>query len=247
MDVIHTKTHDILSDGKYVQYNALKTGIVDWYSYNDELLKILSNHVYLDIDRHTGRTRFVVTVSGKTKHIRAHDLALGCYLGRIHAESFLSEWEEFVRYKHENNLTVDHIDGNGNNLTQLNLSLMERAANCRKYNTIQRIRLPNALSAAYVNGKYRVEFLAYPDMGDVEKDGISVRFLCDSAENFVHRLLWLTECRFEWATPIKERGKWIPTEGGYLYGDTYKSIQKQETLAMMDELEFVRSKDFLTG
>lgn len=243
MEKIEKKTHTILvnREAGYIRYISLKTNMMDWYSYDEELLAVLTDKVCTDIDRHTGRTRFAVWNGENCEHVRAHDLALGCYMGRIKADSFLQDWREFVRWKHENGLTVDHIDGNGNNLTRWNLSLMTKGTNRRKYDTVRRIRLPNAVNAAFVDGRYRVEFLSCLDGKNTDGPLASLRFICDSAEDFTERLRWLTECRFTWTVPIKEGGKWVQSDGEYLYRDADFSIWKQESLAMMDESAFCGS------
>lgn len=245
METIEKKTHTILvnREAGYIRYISLKTNMMDWYSYDEELLAVLTDKVSTDYERRTGRTRFEVRNSGTVEHIRAHDLALGCYMGRIKAASFLSDWKSFVDWKRGVGLTVDHIDGNGNNLTRWNLSLMARRTNVRKYDTVRRIRLPNAINAAFVGGRYRVEFLSCLNGKNTDGPLAALRFICDSAEDFTERLRWLTECRFTWTVPIKEDGKWVQSDGEYLYRDTDFSIWKQESLAMMDESDFVPSGD----
>ncbi len=229
-------------DRMLIRYVTKSTNKIDFYTYNEDLLQILTGRICPDYDRRTGRTRFKTCHDGKNLHIRAHDLALGCYMGCIHAETFLQDWSEFVQYKREKCITIDHIDGQGENLTAYNLSLMDAFINRKKGSIVQKIKLPNALSAAYVGeGRYRAELITYSNADGTGAPVGSVRFLCDSPDDFAAAILRITESAPPWVVPIKRDGRWLPTEGGYLYADTARSIERQAMLAGLGESEFVRS------
>ena len=162
-------------------------------------------------------------------------------MGRIHAETFLQDWSEFVQYKREKFITIDHIDGHGDNLTTYNLSLMDASTNRKKGSIVQRIKLPNALSAAYAVGGYRAELITYSNADGTGAPVGSVRFLCEGAEEFADCLLKITEFQPSWAAPMKKAsGRWIKAESGYLYEDTARSIERQAYLSRLDDSEFIR-------
>lgn len=238
MEIIDAKTHALLvnREAGHIRYVSYNTETVDWYSYHDDLLAVLQK-VYTDADKRTGRTRFTYAEGRAKHHIRCHDLALGVYTGRIHADSFLTDWKEFVRWKNENNLNIDHIDGHGENNTRWNLSLMDARTNRIKHDIISRVRLPNALNAVYVNGQYRVKFSTYEKSDGTER---AAYFLCNDAEEFVKRLRWIINNQFRGVPPIKDKaGRWLQADGEWVYGDICYSVYTQETLGGMDKDDFL--------
>lgn len=238
MEIIDAKAHALLvnREAGYIRYVSYNTQRVDWYSYQDDLSAILQR-VYTDADRRTERTRFIYPEGRDKRHIRSHDLALGCYMGRIHADSFLTDWKEFVRWKHKNGLEVDHIDGHGENNTRWNLSFMDVGTNRRKRDIISRVKLPNALNAAFTDGQYRVKFSTYGKNDETER---AAYFLCNDAEEFVRRLRWIVDNQFRGVPPVKDTsGRWLYGDGESVYSDIYRSIWTQETLGEMEKDEFL--------
>ena len=232
--------HKIYVRNNLILYQS-KMG-VDYYSFNSDLLSILKDKVYYGNDRRTNRTRFTIVDNGSTRHIRAHDLALGCYMGLINKDTFMKDLEEFTRYKCEKGVEVDHLDGHGENNTMLNLSLMEKTVNRRKRDIVQRVKFPNALNAVYIGSTYRIELFTCLDSRGVSA---SLRFICDDADEFLERLTWITGSSFEWAPPIKDgSGRWVPNDNPALSDDVRRSISYQEFLSALPEDMFMRSKDY---
>ena len=232
--------HKIYVKNNIILYQS-KMG-VDYYSLNSDLLSILKDKVHYDYDNRNRRTRFVVDHNESTGHIRAHDLAIACYMGRANKGTFKQDLEEFARYKRENGLEVDHLDGHGENNTMFNLSLMEKTSNRRKRDIVQRVKLPNAVNAAYISGTYRVELYTR-----LNPRGVSahLRFICDDADDLLKRLRWMTDSSFEWAPPIKdENGKWIVNNNPAMSDDVRRSISYQTLLASLPEDMFMISKEY---
>lgn len=142
---------------KYV--GALKELGTDYFTYNEELYKILrSAKTGTDSDLRCKRARFAVWNDEDKKQIRiyASHLAYGCYHGLIKHETLAGDIEKFRAYMRDNNLVVDHLNDNPHINTEYNLSAMLSDDNNCKKDVISKIKEPAACIVAYVNGAYRV-------------------------------------------------------------------------------------------
>ncbi len=144
---------------------------VDYFSYNEELYKILrSVHVGM-VSSYTnslipsrGRFRFYDHKEKKQATIYASHLAYGCYCGLIKYETLAEDARKFTDYIKENNVVIDHLDDNYHNNTEYNLSLMPSADNNRKKDIVSKIKEPAACIVAHVNGEYRVRLFLHTNI-----------------------------------------------------------------------------------
>lgn len=253
METIERKAFVLTYDEKKIIYVPKKKGTVEYFTYNEELLKILLDCALSPFVQTKGkssdRLRFKKTLNGKALNFRDHDLAFACYTNRLHADTFLEDWKEYQEEKRRLNMTIDHIDGNVNNNTRYNLSWMGQDLNKRKANIVGRVVSPNALNGAYVDGKYRIEFSSVY-LG-IE---VSVRFLCGTAEEFVNRLYSIVnyDYEWEWAEPMRHKNErngkytytWIPKDGDCVYKDIERSIRKQKEISRLSEKQFFVSEEY---
>lgn len=240
--IIETDTYKIKVDRrkKYIYYIFKSKKLLYSFSYNEALLAILCQ-VYPDV-AYDNRLRFRKRHDKDIMRIYAHDLAIGCYSGRIKADSYIEDCIQFLDWKRKNGFVIDHIDSNERNNTERNISLMSFSQNARKSNIMKRVRLPNVLTGAHVNGQYRLELVSYPSSDVDNGQGRRILFLCKDAEEFVSRLVWIVNSRFEWAEPFKGTARrWITTTEPCLNGCLYRSEFNQEMLAEEDEDKFIKS------
>lgn len=79
---------------KYIIFTR-KTGKVlepvrEYLTYHPDLEKILMLD-YLKPYRNNGYLKFIINVDGSETRFTIYDLALGCYVGRIHYQTYLSD------------------------------------------------------------------------------------------------------------------------------------------------------------
>lgn len=223
----------------------------EYLTYNPELEKILMLDC-LRPYRNNGYLKFIVSSDGSETRFTIYDLACGCYSGLIHYDTYLEDIQRFFEYKHFHDYVIDHADGIITNHTVNNLSLMTTTENKQKLDIVSRVKLPTRLSVAYVDGKYRVcvaeKMANFHKLGMMLNQlGLSVsaddtvatmHLICDSAENLVKCLRYLSVSCIEGCVPIKtEQGQWRK-DGECWFEDIAKSLESQGIIAQMDESEF---------
>lgn len=249
-----TRTVRIMDDK--ILFTLKRDGITDYYSNHPELAKILVMdciHPY----RHEGRLKVrVADNNGEQLNCYSYLIALGCYMGRVKADTFMSDT---IRLKTEcmsNSITVDHVDSVVENNTVYNLSFMSAKENNCKGAIVSRFKLPVKLTVAYVQGKYRIGIsnpmttlcVAVEDQlqscfnGTLTgHDTIEVRmfFLCNTAVELYECLRWLSQNIVEGTEPIRDNdGTWLRKEQQAYFMDAQTSMRAQTNIAMMDESVF---------
>lgn len=256
-----SNTRTIRREGDYLVFVRKVYGdaesVSEYMTYHPELEKILMLDC-LKPYREDGYLRSIVTVGGANTRFSIYDLALGCYTGRIHYDSYLGDIQKFLDYKRNSGYQIDHADSNQHNHTVNNLSFMTLMENTRKNSIVARFMLPNLLSVAYVNGKYRVCFGSWMNNSDrvVEMTtsivrgfiggqlnvqsavGAGMAFLCEDAESLIACLDFLGENTIKGCDPVKtEKDRWRK-DGECWFMDIQKSLAAQGKLAAMDESVF---------
>ena len=150
----------------------------------------------------------------------------------------------------QDGLSIDHADSNIYNNTIYNLSIMERVTNARKGSITSRVKLPNSLVVAYVDGSYRVEFQskvkvadsviallqgACPNIEGIQRSGIQcyIRFLCNTAEDLADCLRYITMLNIEGCDPVRDGRNWLNQDNNAYSKDTKAGILQQERLAAL--------------
>ena len=221
-------------------------------TYNKELYKILTDKHLSPFRDADGRLRFTLYSDGIPYHkYRLHDISFGCYHGLVRADSFIEDMQRYFNGKV--GLTIDHLDSNCHNNTKDNLSLMESELNRAKGVITARVKLPNGIVTAFVNGRYRIEFInvatdnlerminaLIADKGiriSIERTGREKtveRYICNTADDFVDCLKWCISRSSEWAETIKpQRGGYINNQNACYSDDLESAIREQERVAAL--------------
>lgn len=260
-----SKTRKVeVTDNKIV-YTLKCDGAKDYMTYNETLYEILCMNS-LKPFRDEGRLRIKARHNGVDQNFYLYDLAIACYSGQMHTESFLHDMQEFLNYKNRYDLVTDHIDGHTNNNTRFNLSLMTNTQNLNKGAIVARVPKPSLLGACYVDGVYRVHY----ERRGIEPDSIlklingaiggehvltaggstmtmARNHFCDNAESFLSCLRNLVggEVRYQeevLAPRLRTDKGWTEPKGESYLADVLKAIQFQEQLASRPQEEFDRWK-----
>lgn len=245
---MESNTRTISVSGNRIIYKLKLDGIEDYLTYNDTLLEILKLDK-LKPFRDNGRLRFKVRENHTDINFYLYDLAFACYSGKVHLSSFLDDMQRYYEDKALQGLSIDHADNNIHNNTKLNISPMSRELNMSKSDIVVRVKEPMYLNTAYCDKKYRVQILFNIESEEIKRiifnrfglqnvncSGglIGLHFLCESAEEYVKCLKWITAQSYEWAEPLKDnRGYWIKNDGNCWCSDLHRSLQAQMILADM--------------
>lgn len=244
-------TRSIKIVGDKIVYKLKIDGVDDYATYNDTLYEILKLDRVIPF-RNNGRLQFDVWENGLRVKFYMHDLAFACYLGVISLDSFLEDLQIYYDNKSKNNLSIDHADNNQHNNTIYNLSPMDRVLNTVKGSIITRVKEPMYLNSAYCNGKYRVQMLfedtqnkiseilnRYTNMFCNFSGGVTaIHFVCDTPEQYVDCLKWLTNTKFEWAEPLKDKGHWIKSDNSCWCLNIQNSLHAQKVLSLLPDSLF---------
>ncbi|MGM9600916.1 MAG: hypothetical protein ACI3W5_04920 [Faecousia sp.] len=243
---------------KYIVFSRKIGGVLEpvkeCLTYHPELEKILMLDC-LKPYRNNGYLKFIINVDGSETRFTIYDLALGCYMGRIHYQTYLSDIQDFMDEKTYYSLVIDHADNIIHNHTIYNLSLMTAQENKQKSDIVCKFKLPARVSVAYVDEKYRV-FIGN-SMNDTSRLesmvncltkgllGVGIRFeaecdarqyfICEDAESLIQCLRYISEHIVVGCEPIKnKKGGW-KKGGECLFMDISKSIAEQERISALDE------------
>lgn len=258
---LDSNTRVIRHDGEYLVYTRKIDGkeenANEYLTFHPELEKILMLDC-LKPYRDSGYLKFIVTKNKSDMRFTIYDLALGVYTDKIHYASYLDDIRAFMKRKNDYGLVIDHADSNHYNHTIHNLSFMTASENLHKGSIVARFMLPNALTVACVDGKYRVLFCSLmnkPDkvmqwasafvygffgvrMAAESVTEASMSFLCEDAESLIACLEFLGTNIIEGCDLVKtERNRW-KQDGECWFMDIQKSLAAQKELASMDEAAF---------
>lgn len=250
--------HIEVSDMKIV-YTLKNDNVSDYMTYNQTLYDILSLD-RLKPFRDEGRLRLRVYCGGKDEDIYLYDLAIACYLGRVNVDTFVDDIRRFKAWKRKRGYTVDHADGNLQNNTALNLSLMSGAQNRVKSDLASRVEKPSLLVSCYDGNEYRIraEFKVSdrsalaglinaqrPVVVDAPDAWAVVNFVCSTPEDYVACLRRLVTTRFiagdaTLVEPMQGINGWSSTGQGSFLDDAVISIRAQELLSGLPINQFNR-------
>ena len=238
-------TRSIRVVGDKIIYRLKIDGIDDYATYNDTLYKILKLNRVIPF-RNNGRLQFDVWKNNSRVKFYMHDLAFACYRGLINVDSFIEDIQRYYDYKAKYNLSIDHADNNPHNNTLYNLSFMERGLNTAKGSIVAKVKEPVYLNSAYCNGKYRIQMLFVGEAVDSFSDKflnytggrLGMHFICDTPDNYVKCLKWLTETKFEWAEPLKDSKGWIRNNNECWCLNIDNSTHAQKMLSLLPESLF---------
>lgn len=248
-------------DNKII-YTLKCDGSKDYMSYDETLYKILCMD-RLKPFHDEGRLRIKVRNNGVDQNFYLYDLAIACYEGKICADNFLNDMQEFLCYKSRYDLTTDHIDGHTNNNTRLNLSLMPNIANLTKSGLVARVQAPALLVCCYADGVYRVHYERrriksktllgdlnfmlnqqnLPMLPGLPEMTISRNYICNDADGFVSCLQSIVESGISHnglivAPPLRVKGKWVAAKKKSYLDDVSTAITAQEKLALQAKTQF---------
>lgn len=242
-----------LRDNK-IFYKLKLDGYVDVMTYNEDLYNILQLDCMCPF-RDCGRLRFNHSKGGTQFNVYLYDLCIGCYQGKIKAESYVLDIQNYYNDKY--GLTVDHADCNIHNNTVYNLSLMERIANSCKGSITSRVKLPDGLIVAYVDRKYRVAYKnsvvipdrliallhqSFPGLRGAQHTGITAfrYFLCDTPDDLVDCLRTITTQNIEGCERVRsEDGRaWLNQESEVYSKNIKAAVAAQEMIAAMSVENF---------
>lgn len=255
-----SNTRHIEVSNKKIVYTLKNDNVSDYLTYNQTLYDVLSLD-RLKPFRDEGRLRLRVYCGRKDEDIYLYDLATACYLGRAYVDTFLDDIRRFKAWKRKHGYTVDHADGNLQNNTMLNLSLMPRTQNGIKSDLASRVEKPSLLVSCHTGTEYRVraEFKvsdssALVGLINAQRKVVilneptawaAINFVCVTPKDYVACLRELVTTRFvaEGATliePIKGVNGWNSTGQGSFLDDVVLSIRAQELLAELPANQFNR-------
>ncbi len=248
-------------DRGYIVTSTKNTGTKDYFSENQTFLNVLQEYLPTFDDSIDGRVRLAVWLpeEQRLQKYLIYDLAYACYAGIVQSDSFLEDMAQFVRWKEQHGMTVDHADNNPHNNTTMNLSLMKRELNAQKSSIVARFVKPYAILTAYCSEEYRISMRTVVDPEFIkanfsmitipEVGRITPRFfvceatqnmLCKSAEDYVACLRQLYDTRFSWCCPnstprsnLKEN-----ISADYYASDIQKSLFAQEKLLQAKSTDF---------
>jgi len=259
---MNSNTRQILVIDDYIVYTLNKDCKSDYLTYNETLLEILKLD-RLKPYRKQGRLAFKVNCSGKDITFFLSVLAYGCYSNRIKLETFIDDIQAFSKYKKALSLDIDHADDNKANNTILNLSLISSTLNRVKGVLVSKVKAPNGINAIYYRGKYRIETTSQIKPETMKEilnrcGGIlnfdigvssysSTTFICDTPDEFINCLRYITDTECEWVEPIKRLGKWVKNDGVCWCENINFSLLAQKTLSLMPESRFKPFKSVLTA
>lgn len=246
----YTRSKTVKVKGDKIYYWLKNDNQLDVMTYNEDLYKILTDRRLSPFRDADGRLRFnLVLGRGLFYKYRIHDLAFGCYHGLVHYDTIIEDMQRYFNGKV--GLTIDHLDSNCHNNTKYNLSLMESELNKAKGGITYRVKLPNKIVCAFVDGRFRIEFInaatnslesminaLLADRGiqvSIEKTGreaTAEHYLCNTADDFVNCLKWCVSRSAEWAETIKsQRGGYINIQNKCYSDNLKKAIAEQERVA----------------
>ena len=238
--------------GDYITLTMNKTGTVDYFTRNQTFLDILKQcKPSLATDKQQ-RIRAVFYLPNEERHDQkyfVYDIAYACYTGKVHADSFMEDMSNFIKWKNENRYTVDHADTNHRNNTVFNLSMMTRKLNASKSNLIAKFVDPFSIITAYCNGEYRIENLTVhiPDVGNLVPHAVGntigesvMKFICEDAKSYIACLRWLYDTRIQWCDS-ENTPRMNQQQNGcssYWAGNIKNSLAAQKLLVQKDSSMF---------
>lgn len=254
-----SSTRHIDVSNKKIVYTLKNDNVSDYMTYNQTLYDILPLD-RLKPFRDEGRLRLRVYCGGKDEDIYLYDLAIACYLGRVNVDTFVDDMRQFKAWKRKRGYTVDHADGNLQNNTALNLSLMPGAQNRIKSDLASRVEKPSLLVSCYDGSEYRIraEFKlsdssALVGLINTQRKVIVnepaawavLNFVCATPEDYVACLRKVVTTRLiaEDATlvePMRGTNGWSSTGQGSFLDDVVLSIRMQELLSGLPANQFNR-------
>lgn len=248
---LESKTRLIQLEKGLIKYTLKSDNVTDYLTYNKVLLEILMIN-RLKPFRTNGRLCLKIRHNKKDINIYLYDLAYACYSNKIRRDSYIEDIGGFYLYKKSHNLSIDHADNNLQNNTILNLSLMDLSLNASKGSLVSKVKYPVILNSIYLNNKYRVEILFFVasnmvnqilsrfSLNGIQSTGaiIKLRFLCETAEDYVDCLKSVTNGTYEWSAPLKENGKWIENNNPCLSANIDYSLYWQRNISQMPDSHF---------
>lgn len=246
-----SKTRTIKIQENKIMYTLKCDGMTDYLSFDETLLSILKLD-RLKPFRDNERLRFKIRENGIDINMYLYDIAFACYSKQVKKDTFIYDMQKYLENKSFNGLTIDHIDNNVRNNTRYNLSLMESTINQNKNSIVARVKVPTYLNAVYHDNKYRVRMawkvpasrinnIFGKFFGGFTTDTtslVTMHFICENAESFVNCLKFVTTSKYEWALPLKQKGKWVNNDNLCWSKNINNSIKTQELLVNMREDEF---------
>ena len=241
-----TKKIEVSADETEIIYTLKLDNSKHYFSYNAVLLGILKKNE-LSPFRNGARLRFRIAKNGDEVKIYGYDLGFAVYHGWItDADRYLTQYRAYAEDKQFFDKTIDHADGHVQNNTVWNLSVMTRGENTRKGTIISKVKEPFSLNSVYTGDGYRVR-LHY---GEIREDALKyhafrdkrvildgnlnaeayLRFWCESAEEYVACLRWLTELKPEWSEPMRIKKKWLNQGGACRVGNIRVSMDDQREI-----------------
>ena len=254
-----SSTRHIEVSNKKIIYTLKNDNVSDYMTYNQTLYDVLSLD-RLKPFRDEGRLRLRVYCGGRDEDIYLYDLAIACYLGCVNVDTFLDDIRRFKAWKRKHGYTVDHADGNLQNNTALNLSLMPGAQNRIKSDLASRVERPSLLVSCYDGSEYRIraEFKlsdssALVGLINTQRRVIVnepaawavLNFACATPEDYVACLRKVVTTRLiaEGTTlvePMQGINGWSNTGRGSFLDDAVISIRAQELLSGLPVNQFNR-------
>ena len=244
----YTRSRTIRVKGDKIYFYLKNDGQLDVMTYNEDLHRLLTDQRLSPFRDADGRLSFTLYLHGLPYHkYRIPDLAFGCYNGLVHYDSFVEDMQKYLNGKV--GLAIDHADSNAHNNTKNNLSLMESELNRAKGVITARVKLPNGIVTAFVNGRYRIEFVAaitdyFTSVNEhlvkigspylfvpTGREKAIERYLCDTPEDFVDCLKWIITTSREWTDTIKTQGKYINRDNPCYSDCLDEAIKEQERVA----------------
>lgn len=248
----YTRSRTIKVKGDKIYYWMKNDGQLDVLTYNEELHRLLIDKRLSPFRDADGRLRFTLYLDGLPYHkYRIHDLAFASYHGLVHYGSFVEDMQKYLNGKV--GLAIDHADSNAHNNTKNNLSLMESEMNRAKGVITARVKLPNGIVTAFVDGKYRVEYVTAVTTGyapslnelmvriglpcripTIGRNKAIERYICNTPEDFVNCLKWTIMTSREWTDTIKPQGGTYINKDNPCYSDCIdEAIREQERVAAL--------------
>ena len=252
LEIIESKTRKIEVCNNKIIYTLKIDNVKDYLTYTDDLFEILKNKK-LKPFRDNGRLRFKYRYNGSDINFYLYDIAIACYYGKVNPDTFIQDMQNYYTYKSQHRLSIDHADNNIQNNTVHNISSMNLRTNIRKSDIISRVKEPIYLNSAYCNAKYRIQMLFKVNSNDTNKvifkrftgvdtpnsGGIcALHFICNTPEQYVDCLKWLTEQKYEWAEPLKSGRNWNDNGNNCWCLNIDNSLHAQMILSHMNESEF---------
>lgn len=136
-----------------LQASSNSKGFIDVFEPIPLLADILRN---TDIVLHWNEYERLICYPKGQRGFTVADLAYLAYYDNLTMDNYIEKLAELKRYKKDNGLNIEHLDGNFHNHLKYNITLVAEEMNSKKQDMISYIKEPYFFTAVISGGKYKI-------------------------------------------------------------------------------------------